>query len=482
MSILIPILVIVVLVIAIAASAALFAGKIKLIFEKRSMKKTKSTADAQREANRRLAKNPRDTVALNYLGGIYFDSKAWDKALQTYATLADIPDAGSSVNILNINLRAGIAAMALGKLDEARKYFVVAYAQNNNNPDVNFRLGLLEFNIGDNEKAINYMEKVIKIKSDDPIVLRTLGHALFKIKRPKEAMEYIRKAIEHAPNDKESLWTLAECYAESGQKDQALRIYSHLRTDTYWGPRACLASGLIRAETYQEDAAISDFETGLNHEKINGDVATALNYQLAKAYLQKQDVPMAFDYLNAVKAINSDYKDTNDLIEEYREISMNYNLQVFTMGDKANFIALCRKIVFGFFPKARVKINKTTVNGNDWADIVTEVDTQKWSNIVMFRFIRTPGTIGELVVRDFHSHLKDAKADKGICAGMGTYSDEARRFTEARLIDLIDRERLVALLNNVDSKTQATKQPATQLTTQPAAAAASQPAKSAVPK
>jgi restriction endonuclease Mrr len=68
----------------------------------------------------------------------------------------------------------------------------------------------------------------------------------------------------------------------------------------------------------------------------------------------------------------------------------------------------------------------------------------------MFRFIRTQGSIGELVVRDFQSHLKEAKAGKGICMGIGAYSDEARRFTEARLIDLIDRSKLTAILNTVD--------------------------------
>jgi restriction endonuclease Mrr len=70
----------------------------------------------------------------------------------------------------------------------------------------------------------------------------------------------------------------------------------------------------------------------------------------------------------------------------------------------------------------------------------------------MFRFIRTQGSIGELIIRDFHSHLKEAKAGKGICITVGNYTDEAKRYTEARLIDLIEKERLQALLNAVDSK------------------------------
>jgi restriction endonuclease Mrr len=83
------------------------------------------------------------------------------------------------------------------------------------------------------------------------------------------------------------------------------------------------------------------------------------------------------------------------------------------------------------------------------------VDTAKWSDIIMFRFIRAQGSIGELIVRDFHSHLKEVKAGKGICITVGAFTEEAKRYTEARLIDLIEKERFQAILNSVDSKAQA---------------------------
>jgi restriction endonuclease Mrr len=70
----------------------------------------------------------------------------------------------------------------------------------------------------------------------------------------------------------------------------------------------------------------------------------------------------------------------------------------------------------------------------------------------MFRFIRTQGAVGELIVRDFHAHLKEVKAGKGICITVGSFTEEAKRYTEARLIDLIEKDRLQAILNTVDAK------------------------------
>jgi len=55
-------------------------------------------------------------------------------------------------------------------------------------------------------------------------------------------------------------------------------------------------------------------------------------------------------------------------------------------------------------------------------------------------------------VRDFHSHLKEVKAGKGVCMTVGSFSEEAKRYTEARLIDLIEKERLAAIMNTVDAK------------------------------
>jgi restriction endonuclease Mrr len=140
------------------------------------------------------------------------------------------------------------------------------------------------------------------------------------------------------------------------------------------------------------------------------------------------------------------------LIGKYQELNANKNLQIYLMAPSGDFVALCRKIVMGYFPKAKVKITNIAVQKNEWADILAEVDTPKWSDLIMFRFIRSQGSVGELIVRDFHSHLKEVKAGKGICITVGSYTEEARRYTEARLIDLIDKDKLSAILNNVDAR------------------------------
>jgi tetratricopeptide (TPR) repeat protein len=404
-------------------------------------------------ANKRLSQNPRDTQALMSLGNLYYEEENWEDAFKTYELLLEPLAGHPDLNLFEINLHYGIAALKKGLQNEAYRGLSTARALRQDNFEANFNLGVLEFQRKSYEKSIQLLQEARAQDPENPAALRCLGHAFFKLKKYKEAMNFIRKAIELAPDDKESLYTLAECYYDANQVDQALKIFTHLRADPVMGPNACLFAGTINMNQRQIEKAILDFEIGLRHQNIKPEILLELKYRLASLFLKQQEVGKALEHLRDIRSINDSYRDVNILIGRYQELNANRNLQIYLMAPSADFVALCRKVVMGFYSKAKIKIANIEVNKNEWADILAEVDAPKWSDTVMFRFIRTQGVIGELVLRDFHSHLKEAKAGKGICVTVGNFSDEAKRFTEARLIDLIEKDRLSAILNHLDLKT-----------------------------
>jgi tetratricopeptide (TPR) repeat protein len=412
-----------------------------------------------KDATKRLAQNPRDPEALGDLGDVYFQEESWAEAMKTYDTLMELPPGTPGANEFEASLRYALSAMKLNLTDAAYKGFTIARGLKQDNFEVNYNLGLLEFQRKNYEKAIQLLSSAKNLDPDSAPAFRYLGHAYFRVKKPKEAMTFIRKAIELAPDDKESLYTLAECYYEANQTEQALKIFDHLRADPIMGPEACLLSGTIRTGNHQYEGAIQDFEIGLKHQNIKPDILVDLRYRLATAYLKQNDIGKALILLNLIQNDNPGYKDVSSLIGKYRELNANQNLQIYTMAPQADFVALCRKIVMTYFPRAKVKIINISIQKSDWADILAEIDTPKWSDMIMFRFIRTPGGVGELVVRDFHSHLKEVKAGKGICITIGNFTEEAKRYTEARLIDLIEKDRLGAILNAVDAKAAAAAAP-----------------------
>jgi tetratricopeptide (TPR) repeat protein len=444
----IPILTVIIALALIIILAIFILGRLKGSLGKRN----RGQDALLRDANKRLAQNPRDPEALLILGGVYYREEAWEKAYKTYELLIELAPSNQVINEFEVNLRNAVAALKLGLTDAAYRGLAVARSIRQDNFEVNYNLGYLEFQKKNYEKAIQLLQQARSQDPEHAPTLRYLGHSLFRIKKYKEAMAFIRKAMDIAPDDKESLYTLAECYYEANQTDQALRIFGHLRPDPVMGPNASLFSGTINANQHQYEKAIEDFEIGLKHTNIKPDVALELKYRLATTYLKENEMPKALGLLREVQAENSNYKDVAQLIARYQELNANKNLQIFLMAPSADFIALCRKLVLNYYQRAKIKITNISVNKNEWADLLAEVDTPKWSDVVMFRFIRTQGSVGELVVRDFHSHLKEVKAGKGICITVGSYSEEAKRYTEARLIDLIEKDRLNAMLNSVDAK------------------------------
>jgi tetratricopeptide (TPR) repeat protein len=420
------------------------------IARKKGGKKQKDNDSIVQAALKKLEEDPRNIEALLAVGEKYYSQQDWDKTYKTYKTLCDLPANQHGVDDFEIYFRCGLAAAKLGMANEALKTLIVAASFNDSDYRVQFELGNLNFLNGNYEKALTYLIKSRSLNPEYAPMFRVLGHTYFKLKKFKEAMVNIRKALDVMPGDKETLFTLAECYEESGQTDQASRIYSHLRADPEWGPAACLAVGLIRARAQNLDEALTDFEIGLKHTKIKSSIALELRYELALVCLKKKDIGKALDNLHVIKDTRPDYKNTETLIKQYGEVYANKNLQTYILSQPDEFLGLCRKMILSFYSKAKVKFMQTNVVGNEWADILAEIDTPRWSNIIGFRFFRTQGSVGELVVRDFHEHLKAVKADKGICFAAGQFTDEAIHFTEVRLIELIDRSRLPAHLSGAD--------------------------------
>jgi len=415
-------------------------------------KRSKGRDAILRDANKKLAQNPRDHEALLAAGDVYYQEETWDLAFKTYEVLSEMTTLYPTMDEFLINQRLGTAAVKMNQQTEAFKALSVALAINPGDFEVNYNLGSLEFQRKNYEKAIQHFQKAKARDPEHAPTLRGLGHSLFKTKKYKEALSFIRKAIDLAPDDKESLYTLAECYYEAGQTEQALKIFAHLRADPVMGPNACLFSGTINVNQHQYQKAIEDFEIGLRHENIKPDILIELKYRLGTTYLRENEIGQAIVLLREVQTINPNFKDAASLISRYQELNSNKNLQVYLMAPQADFIALCRKIVMNYFAKAKVKITNISVNKNEWADVLAEIDTAKWSDLVMFRFNRSQGAVGELIVRDFHSHIKEVKAGKGICITPGGFTEEAQRYTEARLIDLITKDKLSAILNTVDAR------------------------------
>lgn len=403
-----------------------------------------------RDATKRLAANPRDPEGLSAMGNIHYQEQEWEKAYPIYELLVDRAPGNPKLDEFECSLRFGVTAIKTNRLQEAIKGFLLARKLKTNHFEVNYNLGYICYLQKDYEKAIPFLRQALIADSENVLAQRYMGFSLHRTHRYRDALAYLKKAIDLQPDDKESLYAMAESLFESGAVERSLKIFSHLRPDPVLGPQSALYAGIIHSQMNQHDKAVLDFEIGLKHESIPKEIASELMYKMAVTLIKTQDIGRGLSTLKDLQKLAPAYKDVPALIVRYQELNQNKNLQTYLMAVQSEFVTLCRKIVVQFYPGAKVKITDISVFA-DYTDIVAEIDTPKWSDIVVFRFFRSQGSVGELLLRDFHARIKDLKAGKGICMTAGQYSDESRRFTEGRPLDLFDKDHLNRILNAVDS-------------------------------
>lgn len=413
-------------------------------------KQRKDRDTVLKEANRHLASNPRDHRALTTIADIYYEDQAWDKAIKTYGILMNLSASNPDIEEWRITARYGLCAIQLKNYDEAYKSLVVARSLKEDSFDINHNLGFLEYRRGNLEKSIQLLNLARDAQPEHVPTRRYLGRALHKQQKYREAVRYLRQVVDLEPEDKESLFFLAQSYQELGQNEQALMIFSHLRPDPVMGPHSALFAGTIRMAKGDVEKAVIDFELGLRHQKIREDVMIEIRYRLATAYMKQQEIGKALSQFAEIHRVNPGYKDVASQISRNKELYGNQHLKVYLISPTNEFVTLCRRMVMTFYRNAKVKILDIQVEKNEYADVLTEIETPKWEDTILFRFIRGTTQVGELVVRELNSRLKETHAGRGFCITAGQFSEAATHFVEARLIDLMDKEKLLEIFNRLD--------------------------------
>lgn len=411
--------------------------------------KPKTQATVIKECLKKLSHTPRDVYALTTLADIYFSNREWENALKNYNTLYELSSINSNVDKGYITLRQGICHYKLKRYDDALTVLSLAYQSAPNGYEQNYYLGCALYQANEFEKAIACLKKALTIKPEATEINEPLGYSYYKSKHYKESLPFLRNVLNENPENKEALFSMACAMSESGFDDKALKVFVHLRPDPTYGPQSCLEAGRMHTRVKQNDAAIQDYEIGLKIENTPPEIQVQIRYNLAALYISANNLQRALTLLNQIELAVPNYKDVPALIARYQELNQNTNLQKYLLAPTSDFAVLCRKIVSVYFPKgSSVKILDVNV-GAECTEVICEVDTPKWEDKEIFRFYRTQGSIGELQIRDFHGTLRETKCDKGVCLTIGTFTEEGKRYTEGRPIDLVEKNKLTAILKKI---------------------------------
>lgn len=321
----------------------------------------KSRDQIIREANKRLAINPKDRQALAMLGDLYFSENDFEKAARTYRLLMGQLTGTTDLDEYTITLRHGLSCAKIGAYDEALKSLLFVKTLKDESVEANYYLGFIEFEKYNYDKALNYFKAALKLNPDHPLSLKYIGITLKKLGQIKESLRFIKTAVDRDPSQKDLLFELGECYAVLGHTENAVKIFSHLRPDPIIGPKAALNAATINIHTNNLDDALMDLNIGLKHSNIPRDLQLELIYKRANVLTSLQDLDNAMKDLRAIRSMESAYKDVNELIQRLGEFSSNRHLQTYIVAPTSEFVTLCKSLALRYFKEASVKIVDVSV-------------------------------------------------------------------------------------------------------------------------
>ena len=416
--------------------------------------KNRNEAKILKDATRKLEKDPDNIAALTQLSEIFYTNGVFDKAVQYYRSLVRIAPVHSEIDEAKVALRAGICLCKAQEWGEALKYLLQSSLKDGSNFDVNYHLGLVYSNLKDYAKAVPCLKKALIVNPASTQANMLVARCFYEQHHYKEALPYLKVVIAAEPNNKEAMFDYADVMVEEGHGEKSIKIFSHLRPDPTYGARSCIRSGVYHYNQGDKKTAIEDFTIGLKLPNTPQADMLELKYRLAICYFDTNRYKEGLALLSEVKQVNPQYKDIPTLISRYSELSQNSNLQIYLAGSVSDFIALCRRIATGW--ERGMYANFIDANAESaYTDITVEVpsrggDGSEVKETWVFRFFRTTGATGEIYVREFHEMIQDQRVGRGICITAGTFTEGARKYSEGRPVDLIERDKLDVILKRIN--------------------------------
>jgi tetratricopeptide (TPR) repeat protein len=428
---------------------AVVGAAVTMLFVSRRLRRADDGEAQRRDMEHRLERNPRDVEALQALADASWRAGAWHDAGERYGRLLDLVGVEPGVDETTAIVRRGAAAFREGRLEDAYRDLMVARAKDKSSLEAAYFLGCVEQARGEHEKAAAFLQAACELDPGHSDAARMLGLCLAKAKRFREALPHLQRAVDLLPEDTQARFALGQALHATDHTAEAVACLTHLHDDPQFGPTAALFTGTLRLNARDHERAVADFEAGLRHESAKRETRLELQYRLAAALLAMNEVNRAVAVWKEIEAIEPRYRDVVAQLARYRELSGNRKLQVYLMAPTTQFVALCRRLAAAVYRPATVKLASISFRHAEYVDIVAVVTTRTWTDGVLMRFVRTPGVIGELVLRDLYAKAKENKAGRCYCVCPGTFSDTARKFVEARMMELADGEGLAKLLARI---------------------------------
>jgi len=408
------------------------------------------------ELRRIIKKDSYNFQAREKLADFLIENKSYLPAIKEYLVILDHFQNNPKIDELKYLNKIGQTYLNLQNYDEAKKYFLIVKSKDDMNFTANINLAEIEMSNNNYEKAENYFNIASQILPDDIELLKPYALCQYNLNKFNQAIIKFEKYLKEKGEDSEVDYYLSYSFYNLSRFDDSIKYFNKLKKSDEYKFEAFYMLGIIHLDQDIYNVAIEDFNNALlSGKNLESQKILEINYNLAESHLKAHNITLALEHWKKVADIEPGYKDVQAKIENYSQVATNSLLETYLVGSINQFIKICQLIVkyyithFSVLKGGNVNFLDIKTTPASSLEILSEVTSGNFIETYFFVFMRSTTSIGDMALRTMYNNLKEKKADKGICITAGTFTDSAKEFVESRMLKIVEREKLMEILNKI---------------------------------
>lgn len=411
------------------------------------------TQNAIKAAKQILAKDPKNYKAHYYLGKAYLKDNRFELALVEYKTVNDNALFGEDLNELNFRREYSEILLKNNQQNETLKNFLLLTKLDPHNAEYFYQAGVIYEAQNRYDVALGFMQKAVAIDKKHAKAHAEIGLMLYRTKQFNEAKKEIDMALKLSPETYSSYYYLGKILKDGKDLQGALKAFEKAQRDPDVKLKSIIEHGSCYMVAGRLDNAAVDFQRAIDLDKNNQIPETLYaRYFLATCYEKSRKIDKAIEQWEIIYKTNKGFRDVSAKLSEYKDLQSNDYLKDYLTCSNEEFPMICKNAAM----KA-LKLQVLSCDPQKWGCQITAVNAgdDNWMNVrkqvLLLRFFRDPEPVEEAKIHESLDALKTMGCVKGYLFSSSSFAAAAKHYAEGRPVELIEKQKLEAILSKAGS-------------------------------
>lgn len=407
------------------------------------------TQKAIKFAKQLIQKNQKNYLAHYYLGKAYVKENKPELAIMEYKYVNDNALFGENLNELNFRKEYSELLLKYNQQNEALKNFLLLTKLEPRNAENFYQAGHIYELQNRYDIALGFMQKAALLDKKHAKAHAEIGLMLYRTKQFADAKKEISLALKLSPETYSSYYYLGKILKDNKDLQGAIKAFEKAQRDPDVKIKAIIEHGSCYMIAGRYDNAMLDFLREIDLDKNNSFPETLYaRYFLATCYEKSRKIDKAIEQWEEIYKRNKSFRDVASKLAEYKDLQTNDFMKDYLTCGNEDFSSICKnasekglnlQILNCDIKKWGCQITGVIKSNDDWMNVRKQV--------LLLRFYREPDPIEEKTILETLDTMKQLNCTKSYVFSSSGFSQSARRFAENRPIELIEKQKLEAILS-----------------------------------